>query len=67
MRNWGKAALPLVVGLVVAGCAIFSAGPITVEAGKPAPEIERTDSNGEPFYLEEYKGRVVLLHFWHMA
>ena len=33
--------------------------------GKPAPEITGTDLDGRPFKLSDYRGKVVLLDFWH--
>ncbi len=30
----------------------------------PAPDFEVKDSNGQPFHLADYKGKVVLLNFW---
>jgi hypothetical protein len=33
--------------------------------GKTAPEIEGTDQDGQPFKLSDYRGKVVLLDFWH--
>jgi acetyl esterase/lipase/thiol-disulfide isomerase/thioredoxin len=33
-------------------------------AGKPAPEIDGLDLDGQPIKLSEYRGRVVLLNFW---
>jgi thiol-disulfide isomerase/thioredoxin/predicted esterase len=33
-------------------------------AGKPAPEIDGLDLDGQPMKLSEYRGRVVLLNFW---
>jgi thiol-disulfide isomerase/thioredoxin len=32
--------------------------------GKPAPEIEGEDTDGQSFKLSDYRGRVVLLVFW---
>ena len=33
--------------------------------GKEAPEIEGEDQDGEYFKLSDYRGKVVLLDFWH--
>jgi AhpC/TSA family len=33
--------------------------------GKEAPEIEGEDQDGKPFKLTDYRGKVVLLDFWH--
>jgi hypothetical protein len=35
-----------------------------IEVGKPAPEIEGEDLEGQKFKLSDYKGKVVLLDFW---
>jgi cytochrome oxidase Cu insertion factor (SCO1/SenC/PrrC family) len=32
--------------------------------GKPVPEIEAEDTDGQKFKLSDYKGKVVLLDFW---
>jgi hypothetical protein len=32
--------------------------------GKPAPEVEGVDQDGQKFKLSDYKGKVVLLDFW---
>ena len=33
--------------------------------GKQAPDIEGVDQDGKRFKLSDYKGKVVLLDFWH--
>jgi hypothetical protein len=33
--------------------------------GKEAPDIEGEDQDGKPFKLSDYRGKVVLLDFWH--
>jgi peroxiredoxin len=33
--------------------------------GKVAPEIEGQDQDGTKFKLSDYRGKVVLLDFWH--
>jgi hypothetical protein len=33
--------------------------------GKEAPDIEGQDQDGKPFKLSDYRGKVVLLDFWH--
>jgi peroxiredoxin len=35
--------------------------------GKPAPEIEGADLDGRPMKLSDYRGKVVLVVFWHSA
>ena len=32
--------------------------------GNPAPEIEGEDLDGQPMKLSDYRGKVVVLHFW---
>jgi hypothetical protein len=32
--------------------------------GKPAPEIAGEDTDGKPFKLSDYKGKVVVVDFW---
>jgi hypothetical protein len=32
--------------------------------GKPAPDIEGQDQDGQPLQLSDYSGKVVLLYFW---
>jgi tetratricopeptide (TPR) repeat protein len=36
----------------------------TLALGKPAPEIEGEDIDGQQFKLSDYRGKVVLLAFW---
>ena len=33
--------------------------------GKPAPDIAGEDQDGKRFQLSDYRGKVVLLYFWH--
>lgn len=35
------------------------------DRGDLAPDIEGTDADGKPFKLSDYRGKVVLLKFWH--
>jgi hypothetical protein len=37
---------------------------LNLVAGKPAPEIEGEDVDGQKFKLSDYRGKVVLLDFW---
>ncbi len=37
----------------------------TLGVGKPAPEIEGEDLDGRPMKLSDFRGKVVLLSFWH--
>ena len=36
-----------------------------LSVGKEAPDIEGEDQDGKPFKLSDYRGKVVLLDFWH--
>jgi cytochrome oxidase Cu insertion factor (SCO1/SenC/PrrC family) len=61
---------PLLVLVLAAGCmregspATEQPRPAAVRAGRPAPEIEGVDAQGRTFRLSDYRGKVVLLHFW---
>jgi cytochrome oxidase Cu insertion factor (SCO1/SenC/PrrC family) len=33
--------------------------------GKVAPDIEGQDQDGHQFKLSDYRGKVILLDFWH--
>ena len=35
-----------------------------LKVGKPAPEIQAEDIDGQGFKLSDYRGKVVLLDFW---
>jgi hypothetical protein len=37
----------------------------SLRIGRTAPEIEGVDQEGTPFKLSDYRGKVVLLDFWH--
>ena len=57
---------PVFLLLILVGCAPVSKqmaiGPWN---GKLAPPIEGEDSHGQPMRLADYRGKVVLLSFWH--
>ena len=36
-----------------------------LSVGKVAPDIEGDDQDGQRFQLSDYRGKVVLLDFWH--
>ena len=36
-----------------------------LSVGKEAPDIEGEDQDGKRFKLSDYRGKVVLLDFWH--
>lgn len=44
---------------------VFATLPVNaaVEIGKPAPEIEATDTNGNAFKLSDHKGKIVVLEW----
>jgi hypothetical protein len=42
---------------------LFGIRDLTV--GKAAPDIEGKDQDGKQFKLSDYRGKVVLLYFWH--
>jgi peroxiredoxin len=44
---------------------VKSSLPVTA-LGKPAPDIEITDSAGARFKISDYKGRLLLLDFWYV-
>jgi cytochrome oxidase Cu insertion factor (SCO1/SenC/PrrC family) len=60
---------PLLLLVLAAGC-MRQGGPATEQRpaalrdGRPAPEIEGVDAQGRAFRLSDYRGKVVLLHFW---
>jgi hypothetical protein len=35
-----------------------------IQVGKPVPEIEGIDTEGKPFKLSDYKGKVILIDYW---
>jgi peroxiredoxin len=46
------------------GSPVTEPRPAPLRAGRPAPEIEGVDADGRTFRLSDYRGKVVLLHFW---
>jgi len=51
----------------VAACNGMKANPKNKQLGvipRPAPDFTVTSSKGKPVKLSEYKGKVVLVHFW---
>lgn len=57
----------LLAGLVLVGCLCMATAPNGLPTGKPAPEIQGTDSEGQRFTLHDYRGKVVLLSFWKLG
>ena len=35
-----------------------------LSVGKPVPDVEGEDQDGQKFKISDYKGKVVLLDFW---
>lgn len=65
-RHWmiGWTALA-VIALGVLGFIVFrSTDGGGVAPGRPAPRVDLTDFNGEPFSLSDYEGRPVVVNFW---
>jgi hypothetical protein len=56
--------LAVVVGIVVAGCALTDRSSCDVRVGRPAPATEGVDADGTSFGLADYPGRVVMVSFW---
>lgn len=61
MRTGIRAAAPLVLGVVLAGCLTTNTG---LSPGRPAPNIRGVDADEKSFQLSDYRGKVVLLDFW---
>ncbi len=58
--------MPKIIAYTMAAAILlFSALPVNaaVEIGKPAPEIEATDTGGNPFKLSDHKGKIVVLEW----
>jgi len=62
----------MVLGLWLCGCHWWQAPksepePLqlaAVEVGRVAPDIDGEDMDGQRLHLADYKGKVVVLHFW---
>jgi peroxiredoxin len=52
------------LALLLSGC-LASILPDVPAPGRPAPPITGQDAKGQPLRLEDYRGQVVVLHFWH--
>ena len=74
-RHWRAAAVAVLLGVVLTGCARKNTArsrpnsgnqgsSTALAAGKLAPEIEGEDIDGQTFKLSDYRGKVVLLDFW---
>jgi peroxiredoxin len=42
----------------------FAMATLALEEGKPAPAVEGKRLDGKPFKLNDYAGKVMILHFW---
>lgn len=58
-RGW-----PMVLAVVLMGC-VSAGGPATLKEGVKAPPVAGEDALGRNLSLEEHRGKVVLLSFWH--
>ena len=57
---------PVLLLLLMLGCAPFGKQPVVGPwTGGQAPAIEGTDSQARVVRLADYRGKVVLLSFWH--
>ena len=66
MRLCPRVAGPVLLLVIVFGCAPFSKQPMFGPwNGGLAPPIEGEDSQGRVMRLGDHKGQVVLLSFWH--
>ena len=63
MRVWMRAS-PLLLLLGAACLTGCNNQPVEPAIGKPAPEIEGEDIDGQRFKLSDYRGKVILLDFW---
>jgi peroxiredoxin len=54
--------IPYLAAFALLALAILPA-QAAVEIGKPAPAIEATDINGQPFKLSDHKGKIVVLEW----
>jgi hypothetical protein len=62
----------MVVGLMLYGCHWShsrkpEAEPLqlaAVDVGQAAPDIDGEDTAGQRLHLADYRGKVVVLHFW---
>jgi hypothetical protein len=57
----------LLAGAAVAGCLRMHALLEDMGALQQAPATAGTDADGAPLRLEEFRGKVALLAFWHAA
>jgi len=59
----------MIVGVLLYGCQLSQSRKesqqlAAVGVGQAAPDIDGEDMEGQRLHLAEYKGKVVVLHFW---
>jgi cytochrome oxidase Cu insertion factor (SCO1/SenC/PrrC family) len=66
MARLTRAALVLVLaaGCMREGNPATEQRPAAAREGRPAPEVAGVDAEGRTLRLSDYRGKVVLLHFW---
>jgi hypothetical protein len=74
MRRILLATLALIIlGFFLAGCSWFQARKTVsappslahvAEVGQVAPDMDGDDTSGQRLRLADYRGKVVVLHFW---
>lgn len=58
------ATLPLVLALLAAAFLVRGTAPSPTAVGRPAPDFEVTDLDGNTIALAELRGRPVIVNFW---
>jgi cytochrome c biogenesis protein CcmG/thiol:disulfide interchange protein DsbE len=56
--------LTLVSGLGIAGCSSEQETAPVLQAGKPAPDFQLQDLDGQTVALSSFQGKPVMLNFW---
>ncbi len=64
MQALARRAGPVLLGIVLVGCVPLARTGGVLE-GQLAPAIEGPLSDGQSQRLSDYRGKVVLLAFWH--
>jgi hypothetical protein len=67
--SWCRLVLAVGLSVGLGGCQRWAdpqhrEEPANLDPGAPAPQIEGQDLGGKTFRLSDYRGKVVLLHFW---